>query len=168
MSTSRLEGLPVREGLTVGAAAYLGGMVLTFLFFQLAGGQTASLANAAPLATSAYFWSVLHGWLGLVTGSVTALLFSLVPGLALAATGYVLARRSADSTRSGFRRGATVTAGYLSVFLVTYGYIFARAAFSDVSGGLGGVNPLAIVLPLTFTGLLFPVAFGGLGGYLAD
>ncbi|MEF8854160.1 MAG: hypothetical protein V5A24_01490, partial [Haloarculaceae archaeon] len=59
--------------------------------------------------------------------------------------------------------GASVVVGYLGLTLVAFGYLIFLA-----SGRIGMTLDLEVVIAIVFTGILYPVLFGGLGGLIAD
>lgn len=169
-----LDGLrqqwPPRRTVLYGAVAWVSGLVLVLVILALASGGSQVLLNL-PLVSATYFWSLLHGWGGLSTGQGSLLLLATIPGLLLFGMGYYAAQRSADRPESGARRGAWITAGYLPLATVCFVWLFFRfnLLFESVGGETPGtLSPLALLLPLVITGFVFPVAFAGLGGYVAD
>lgn len=162
----------VRRGAITGAGAYVGGSILVFAFMLLAGDVLGALASAAPIASATFGYSALHGWSALADGSLPLLLFALIPAAILVGAGYSAASQTSGLAASAAKRGASVTVGYLSVSLVSTLYLFvrARSAFSGMgtTTGSGGVDVLGFALIVAFTGVLFPLAFGAVGGLLAQ
>jgi hypothetical protein len=103
----------------------------------------------------------------------TALLLAVVPGGLLTATGYLVAWRTAHLEVQGRYRGAAVTAGYMPATAIAFGYSLLRfQATADTQTGVAdlfvSLDPGFVVASVGYTGLLFPVIFGGLGGYLVE
>lgn len=169
-----LDGLrqqwPPRRTVIYGAVAWFGGLCSILVILALASGSTETLVNF-PLVFSTYYWGALHGWAGILSGQVGLLVLAGMPASLLFAVGYYAARRSADRPESGARRGAWIAAGYLPVATVCFVWLYFRlnTFFDSVAAETAvALNPFSLLLPLVFTGLVFPVAFGGLGGYVAD
>jgi hypothetical protein len=99
-----------------------------------------------------------------------------LPPLALLAAGWFVARRGTDTEQSGARRGALVALGYFPlavVTAVTSTWIPPNGVEMVRRGVGGGVTPafsigVSTVEGALLSGVVFPVAFGALGGYLAD
>ena len=79
----------------------------------------------------------------------------LVPVVLTVAAGALAAFGVAPTPREGFRAGLTVAVGYLLAVLV--------GLFVASSGGVGPSPLRALVV----AGVVYPLAFGALGGYLA-
>lgn len=95
-----------------------------------------------------------------------AIIYRLIPVLSLTAVGYLFARFSLDDQArpsDGIRAGGLLTAGYLPA--VVAGLLL----FAHRTGYVGGVVSYSVpFLPgLAIAGIVYPVVFGGLGGYLA-
>jgi hypothetical protein len=158
----------LRPGLKYGAIAWVSGVGLLLVLILVASGQRILLLQQYPVSYASLFWSGLHGWGGLLGGSPPLLVMSVVPASLLVGMGYLAARAMVDSTASGFRRGAWITAGYLP--LVVLGLVWTLVRFGLASreglGALLSVNLLGLLLPIAFAGILFPAIFGGIGGRL--
>jgi hypothetical protein len=106
------------------------------------GGVTTASGNAVLEMMSAYGYAA-----------------ALLPALLLVLAGSVLAwRSSATSASDAALAGATVTAGY--VVLSVVGAVAFTGSF------FGGVYRPNILFAVLLAGVLFPVAFGALGGLL--
>lgn len=177
------DGLPVRDGAITGAVAFLGGSALMFVFLQLIGDVVAAISSVAPVASSTLVYSLLHGW-PVLSGEVSpvVLIFSLIPAAILVAAGYSVAKKTADSRVSASKRGASVAVGYCSIAVLSLVYIVIRvqSLLNDVFGSSAGATTstaaassssadlLPLLLMIGFTGVVFPVAFGALGGIIAQ
>ncbi len=171
--------MPVGQGLKSGAFAWIGGLVLIFVFMQLLGDVVAAVSSAFPIASAAYVYSFLHGWPMVYGMPPTALVFSLIPIAILIASGYSAAQKTSGGTTNAAKRGASIVAGYFVLVLVSVLYIFVRAAslVSDVTGTstasaatetASGTDFGALLVILLFTGVVFPAVFGALGGIIAE
>jgi uncharacterized membrane protein (Fun14 family) len=100
----------------------------------------------------------------------------VLPPLALLAAGWLVARRSTDAELSGTRRGALAALGYLPLAMLTAAtstWIPPNSVKIVRRGIGGGVYPAPSIGVSTaegalLAGVVVPVAFGALGGYLAD
>lgn len=161
------------QGTIFGTLAFLGGMAFVFPLFVAAGGDLEAQALATPLAMAAFGYMLLHAWGVLFGLPPDFLAFALVPALLLALVGYVTARRTRRLDMPGRYRGAGVVFGYLPVTGLAFVYVVVR--FQQLAPD--GRSPLAVIATLDpgflvasvgYTGLLFPLLFGGLGGYVAE
>lgn len=161
---------PPRRAVLYGVVAWVTGMGIMLVILALGGDSSRGLLDF-PLVSATYFWSLLHGWAGLFSGQIALIILATIPATLLIGMGYYSAQRSAERPESGARRGAWIAAGYLPVATLCFAWLFFRlnSLVQDVVAGTpGALDPLSLLLPLVFTGFVFPVAFGGLGGYLAD
>lgn len=173
MSGGTFENVPLRRGAITGAGAFLGGAALVFFFMQLAGGVLGALSSTAPIGTAAFGYSALHGWPALYDPSVVVLLLGLIPAVILLAAGYSAASQTSGTPGTGFERGTSVVVGYLAVTVLSIGYFFVR--LQSMAGGAGssgsltsGTDFVGLGFLVLFTGILFPLLFGGLGGLIAE
>ena len=97
-------------------------------------------------------------------GSIPELVWRLAPVLALVAAGYLLASRELDADATpeeGAKMGAYVTVGYLLAV------VFGSQLFTFTDTGAGESVGVAFSQAVLLSGLLYPVLFGAIGGYLA-
>lgn len=94
--------------------------------------------------------------------SIPSPLWRLIPMGVLTGTGFLFARKTLAVTAGesdGAKRGASVVAGYLP--LVFIGSIIFEESFDEGSVGVDMIEALLLA------GLVYPIVFGALGGYLA-
>lgn len=171
MSAS-LDGVPVWTGAAVGVLAYVVGSLLVLTMLFAVGGPVGDVAGQAPLATATFGYAALHAWALFYGLAPPAIVFSLLPATILAAAGYVVARRSTASSLRAPYRGVAVTVGYLPA--AALGLLLAGRRFPSITAGETGValvdalDPVLFALSLAFTGIVFPLLFGALGGGVAE
>ncbi len=169
MDIPGLDGLPLQRGAITGALAFVAGTILVFPLLVVAGPPLRGAALSAPVAVGTFSYLVFHAWPVVLGGPPTLLLFSVLPGVILVAAGYTVASATSESARGGPARGATVVVGYLALAGLSTAYILWRGpgqtAPGDVSAGLLSV---VFVVAVVFSGVLFPLLFGGFGGMLAE
>lgn len=91
-------------------------------------------------------------------GAVPALVYYLVPPLLLVACGRrCVTATTTDTDREMFLRGASVALGYGTVVVLLLAVLLTAIDF-----GIVGLDPVRAVL---LAGIVYPVVFGGLGGY---
>lgn len=158
-SDSIADRYPIKRGVTLGATAFVGVLLVGFLL----GGLTVS--GAVVVSYLMHLWPFLQGGTG--GGAAFVLILSLVPIVVLLASGYQLTRE-ADQGGSAFGTGATVTAGYAPLALVALGYLFNGAQIGSLGMAAGTfVIKQNAAVAFLFTGILVPAVFGGLGGVIA-
>lgn len=175
--SGRFDARLLRRGAITGSGAFVGGSILVFAFMLLVGDMLGALASVAPIASATFGYNMMHAWAALLDGSPALLVFALIPAAILVGAGYSAASQTDDVEESAAARGAAVIVGYLSLTVLSVAYLFVRAssplgstggtASSTASGG-GGVDVIGLVLMIGFTGVLFPLVFGALGGRLAQ
>jgi hypothetical protein len=159
MSYGNSEGIPIRTGTVAGVVAFLVGLLVTFLVGALGVSRGLSfLVGLAPLQGAIVGFSSFHLW-PLVLGGSTGLspVWTLVPVVVLVLAGY-LTVFTAGRSSNGFRDGASVAVGYFGLTVVAF-------LLSFVDGGGGQLGQ--VLVGVLFTGVLFPVVFGGVGGAVA-
>lgn len=181
MGTQRSGGHPVRGrfdalalvpavayGLMAGLAVYL--LMVLYLaveVYALSETGMATLAGRPFLfgTLGDYYTSHLGTTSGLALGidgvdTIPALIYYLSPPVVLVVAGLRSAQNSkaADSARRTAIQGSAIVVGYLLAVLLTLG-----AFVSLVSLSLVGLDPVRIAF---VAGVVYPLAFGGLGGYL--
>jgi hypothetical protein len=152
-----------RVGIAGGAIAWILGVaiavVLLVLFSTIDGGFL------DLFATGVVFYYTFHLWpLVLVPAelSASAAVFAPVAMLVLFWAGFRTALRAETSSgRDGFYSGAAIAVGYLGMALVSL------PAFAITIESSLLADPLVTGLIVVTTGILFPVVFGGLGGWIA-
>lgn len=170
MAIGPFEDQLVKHGAIFGTIAFVAGMVLTVPLLFVAGGDLAIQARELPLAMAAFGYMLLHAWPVFLGQPPGFLLFAVIPAVLLALVGYATARRTAALSTSARYRGASVVFGYLPATALAFGYVVLRA---DVGGDVGLIGALAALDPrflltsIGYTGLLFPIVFGAIGGLLA-
>jgi len=173
MSIGPSERRLLAQGGIFGALAFVAGVLLVFPILLAAGGLLGAQTRALPLVMAAFGYMVLHAWPVLYGFPPAMLALAVVPAGLLTAVGYVTARRTAALETPGRYRGAAVVVGYLPVTAIAFAYVLVRPRLS-AAGGDGAVTTLAtldpgfVVASVGYTGILFPVIFGGLGGFVAE
>lgn len=170
MAIGYAERTVFQQGALVGAIAFVAGLVL-MLPLVLAGGGSAAGLGQSPVATLVVSYVLIHVWPVFFGFPLRILLLSALPIGLLVGAGYAAAWRTAEIEYPAHYRGAAVVVGYLALTGVGYGYTVVRLGM-EASGDPGQVaaeGSLPIVFAAVgYTGLLLPVVFGGLGGYLYD
>lgn len=166
------EDLVVRGGLG-GIVTFLVGMGLVLPLLLVGGGELGAQTRATPLAMAATGWLFLHAWPALLGLPIDVLLFSFVPATLLSVVGYVTARGTASMDLPARYRGASLVFGYFPVTLVAFAFVVVRSQLAATGepglvGVLATLDPGFLVAVLGYTGILFPVGFGGLGGYVLE
>jgi len=184
-SQSLGEKLPVVEGAVAGGAAYVVGLLLTFLLLTVDGEvdlgaseQVGTLDEVGWFFYSAHFANIETSLTvagesrtssdNLVSEASTQLpevVFYLVPILVLIALGYVVASTLGawnPSVADCAASGAAVVVGYLPLSLVG---VFLFTASTSNAGGEASVGP-DLLTSVLLVGLLFPLLFGAAGGAL--
>lgn len=186
-----LRNLPVVGGLVYGVVSYVVGLVLTVvLALGVITGETPADAyaiDAGPYGVGWLFYSVHNvgivfdfggetetvnfleqAYAATVDPSIPKIAFYLVPVVVLFVFGLVLAlQASYDSVPSGIdgaKAGASIAVGYLAMTILGAVVVFSVSPESAAQAS-GSIQPQlgsAVVL----MGVLYPVAAGGLGGYL--
>ncbi|WP_181686180.1 hypothetical protein [Halorhabdus salina] len=153
----------VRDGTATGALAWILGVVIALVFLALF--STIDGGFLDLFATSVVFYYTFHLWpLILVPAdlSASAAVFAPVAMLVLFWAGFRAAiRAETHSGRDGFARGAAIAIGYLGMAIVSL------PAFAISIEGSLLADPLVTVVIVATTGIVFPVVFGGLGGWIA-
>jgi hypothetical protein len=166
------EELVVHGGI-VGILTFVVGVGLVLPLLLVGGGDLGSQTRATPVAMAATGWLFLHSWPVLLGLPSDVLVLSVVPAALLAVVGYVTARRTATLDVPARYRGAGVVFGYFPATLVAFSYVVVRSqlaatgepALVDV---LATLDPGLLVAVVGYTGILFPVGFGGVGGYVLE
>lgn len=164
MSSATTGGSSAVKGLTNGAAAWVAGLFITFVVGVLGLSFGLSfLINVAPVVGTIAGYFSLH----LSALNSVSIVFVLLPAGLLVASGYHVA---ANSPGPGFVQGASVAIGYFAAALLSVG-ILVVVGVGNSSGQSSAVSTetvLSLAVDLVVAGLLFPVAFGGLGGVLGS
>jgi len=160
MSTTATNDVSFGTGAGVGAAAWVVGVVLTFIIGQLGISQGLSFLIAmAPIQGSLLAYQGIHTWFISGTGGGGIfMILTLVPILILIGAGYYVA--SQERGDNGFMTGASVAAGYLAMTVL--GLVILL-----VMGG-GAINIVDALIGIILAGVVFPVVFGGIGGLVAE
>lgn len=162
------EGL-LRQGALVGAIAFVAGLVFVLPLVLAGGGGPAAGFWERPVATLVVSYMLLHVWPVFFGFPMRILVLSAIPVGLLLAAGYVTARRTVAVDYPGHYRGAAVAVGYVALTGVGYGYTVVRlgvAAGGDIGQVAAGGSLPVVIAGVGYTGMLLPVVFGGLGGYL--
>lgn len=162
--------IPIQAAAVYGFIAGLGTYVAVVLFLGL---HVLSMANATigGVGARAFLFGTLGDFFGShlgVTdgvvlgvagvGTVPGPVYYLVPPLLLAWCGRRCALATTASTdQEAFLQGASVVLGYCLVVSIALAVLYGAAEFP-----LLGLNPLGALL---LAGLVYPLVFGGLGGY---
>lgn len=159
MSAASADDVPIETGASVGAGAWVAGVVLTFVVGQLGLSQALSLIiGFAPLRGTLSAYSAFHTWFLSGTGGSMFLVFTLIPIVLLVGAGFFVASNNRAS--NGFATGASVAVGYLAMTVLSIVLLFVL--------GSGGVQIVDLLISIVLAGVVFPVVFGGLGGLAAD
>ena len=153
-----------QNGAIAGAAAYVAGIVLTLLIgFAGLSGAFSLFVGFAPVVGTVSLYSMLHLWPHILggTGLGSILVWTLLPVVVLVAAGYWVA----STNDGGFTEGASVAIGYFVLSVIGF---LVLLVMGNSSGGSATGDILAIGLGLLFTGIVFPVVFGGIGGLIAE
>lgn len=167
MSQATSDGVPVQLGVAVGAAAWIVGIVLTFILGQAGISQVLSLIIGFLGFTGALvsYWA-FHNWF-IGSGATQAggfALFTLVPIILLVISGYYVASKERlASSGDAFKTGASVAVGYFILAVLTIVYLMTMGG-----SGSGVQLNLDLAIGLLIAGVIFPVVFGGIGGAIAD
>lgn len=169
-------GIPVRRAAVLGGVAFVATYVLTGIAGLVA--SDSSLSEFTSDGVSIPLWKVA-GWVfysahgGEVdvsvggssagVGFVSSPLIYALPPIVLVAVGYVLASESDSATRNAMlKRSATIAVGY--GLLSTVGVFLTKYSISMIVTLRVEPDPVTGIL---FAGILFPVAFGAVGGAIA-
>lgn len=146
-----------------GTLAWMLGVAVAVVLLALFSRLGTDLAVLLP--ASVVFYYTFHLWpLVLVPAelSANAVIFAPVAMVVLFWAGFRTSLRTdAASGRDGFRRGATVTIGYLGLAVLSLAAFSLSVQTSPLS------DPFGTAIILSSTGVAFPVVFGGLGGWIA-
>ena len=173
--------LPILRGAVVGALAFVAGYALTLVLARVAGGLTGArdpfglaglvfystqlVSGTVALPTGPESFNALHD----ITSTIPKLVYYVVPVAVLVGGGYLLVSRLAAggdlSRRAGARAGATLVVGYLPFVAVGAVLFTTRFRLSDPFRTVVlSPDPVSAVV---LAGLVYPLALGALGGYLA-
>lgn len=174
-------GLPLPTGAVFGALAFVVGYLLTVLLTAVAGGL---IGSRDPLALSGLVFYGAHFVVGAVdwptgaqamyaldeiSSTIPKLVYYLVPVGVLTGTGYLLVnrlpQRDSLTPRSGAKAGMSIVVGYLPLVVVGALLISTRVVSATTfESAFWRVN---LVSAVVLAGLVYPLALGALGGYLA-
>ena len=176
--------VPIRKGATAGVVAYITGLLLVGILGIVdpetdpgpGGAETVTdigllfyashfVDMRTTTETSAGTESETYSLFAESATQIPALGFSLVPAVVLLVTGYVVASRFGDGSESSrsVLAGASVVIGYLPLAL-------AGTALFEYAGGFEGYHVTIgpdLAQSIALAGLLFPLVFGAIGGYVA-
>lgn len=179
-SQSLTDKLPVVEGAVAGAAAYVVGLILTFLLLtvdsdvELGTGEPGTLDEVGWFFYSSHFANIEVSIGGesssdnIVSEASTQIpepVFYLIPMLVLVAVGYFVVSTLDmwnPSVSDCAQAGATVVVGYLPLAIVGV-FLFTTSQ----SGGPVEAGP-ELLTSVLLVGLLFPLLFGAAGGVLSS
>lgn len=164
------DDLVVHGGL-VGILAFVVGMALVLPLLLVGGGELGTQARATPVAMAATGWLFLHAWPALLGLPPDVLLFSALPAVLLAVVGYVAAGRTATLDIPARYRGAGIVFGYFPTTIIAFSFVIVRSQLAATGQPrlldvLSTLDPGLLVGVVGYTGILFPVGFGGVGGYV--
>ncbi|GAB7018666.1 hypothetical protein [Halostagnicola bangensis] len=178
-----VDGLPLKQGAIVGAGTFVVGYIATFVLATIdseieLGEEESTFEMIGLLFYNAQFVDMeLSGLNGTETFNILSeestqipeLVFNLVPIVLLVAGGYVLATRVLETRQAnegGAKLGASIVVGYLPLaFLGTI--LFEETAEGGLFGGSVTLAPETLPA-IVLAGILLPLAFGAIGGYLAQ
>lgn len=186
-----LRSLPVVGGIGYGVVSYVLGLVLTFvLALGAIGGEVPAdtyASDAGPYGLGWLFYSIHNvdivisvagrtetvnfleqAYATPVDPGIPKIAFYLLPLVVLFVAGLLLAIRAPyDSVPSGIdgaKAGASVAVGYL--VMTVLGAVVVFSVSPDSATQSGSIQP-QLGSAVIVMGLLYPIAAGGLGGYLA-
>lgn len=161
-------GRLARLGAITGAGAFLGGTLLVYVSLRTIGGAAGLLARIEPIAAPAWGYAAMHASSAVWLGEPALLALAVVPAGILAWAGAAAARRTSDVPVSSPVRGAAVAVGYFGLTALSALFLAVRSGAGEVyEASFGGeFHLLPVGLTLVLAGVVFPLAFGGLGGYL--
>lgn len=177
----RLRDAFVLRGALVGGLAFLVGYALTVLLARVTG---ALIGTREPFEVAGLVFYGAHfvsGTLSLPTGvqavdaigevssTVPKVVFYLVPVVVLTAASYLFVSRLDESERrsprAGARAGVSIVAGYLP--LAVSGALLVSVAVPGAASFWATVWRVDLFGAVVLAGVVYPVAFGALGGSLA-
>lgn len=159
------EGLrSLRPSVVAGARAWVIGLTVAVVLLALFSGF--STDPGTLFSTGVVFYFTFHLWPLVFVPSglgATAAIFAPFTMVLLFWSGFrTTVRADLHHEESGFRYGARITIGYLALALLSAPILFYTVEVSPLE------DPLVTVAILVTTGVLFPVVFGGLGGWIAE
>lgn len=165
--SSATNGMPVQQGAVVGAVAFIAGLILTLIIGMAGLSQGLGLLVAfSPLLGTVSAFLFVHLWPVVMGGGAGSfLVWTIIPIIVLLVSGYYVGSNY-DGSSSGFVAGASVTVGYL--ILTILGFLLLLAMGGGGSQANMGVQIGQLIVGIIFTGIIFPVVFGGIGGAIAD
>jgi hypothetical protein len=159
MATAWIESVSIRESIVSGVATWLAGLVLTVSVALLGLSEAIYILTYFDMVNGTIIGYVgLHTWF--IDNVISAVWLTILPVGLLVLSGISLAPGTTGDPVTGFKHGATITAGYLPMAVVSIYFV------SDFLAASGGTTHL--LLSSAVTGIAFPVVFGGLGGALAE
>ena len=158
-----LAELPWKRAGAYGVVAWLVGAIITTLVLLLSTGGAVGgvtfLQQAIAFFLATHLWPLLLG--GAIAGTGTAVLYTPATAMVCFVTGFKLVPTvGAETPGEGFRIGASIAAGYAGMTLLA---IVALVGVTSIT--VSQIPLLGIVF--VATGLAFPVALGGFGGWFA-
>ncbi len=179
-SGSAAEEAPMKEGAIAGAGAFVAGFVgvavLAFVDSEIEIGESEFgtftelgwFFYASHYVDMSYSFGPETETQSLFADGSTQIpevVFYLVPAIVLVGVGFWLANQFADLADSGdsIVSGAAVVIGYLPLVAVGTFLFEESESMGDFSMSIGP----DLVQSLVFAGLIFPIVFGAIGGYLA-
>ncbi|WP_135661688.1 hypothetical protein [Halorhabdus rudnickae] len=152
----------LRKGARAGAVAWVLGVAVAFVLWWLfasGGGPIRFLASAIVFYYAFHLWPAVPL---LTAGNAIFAVFAPISMLLLFWAGFRTAiGADAPTGADGFRRGASVVAGYLPMAVLS----LPAFALSVGTSPLADLFSTAAIVGIT--GVAFPLVFGGLGGWLA-
>ena len=153
-----------RPLIVAGAGAWLIGVTVSIVLLALFSGFSSNPGRLLSAGVVFYFtfhlWPVIFVSSGL--GAATAVFAPFTMVLLFWSGFKTTLRADLHHEDNGFRYGATIATGYFSLMLLSAPVFFLAA----------GVSPLDDVVVsagiLATTGIVFPIVFGGLGGWIAE
>lgn len=187
-SEGLLGGLPFKRGALAGALAFVVGYVCTFVLYQLDDGFTIQEADDvgtfemvglvfysghfAEIRTTVEFdgqtESETFDLFSEASTDLPELVYHLVPVLLLVGAGYLIVNNVNvwEGTEAALS-GATVVVGYLPLAVIG-SFLFSTSVTDDAVGEMVDVSASPeLVSSILLVGLLFPLLFGALGGFLS-
>lgn len=176
-----LRDLPLFRGAIFGLLAFVVGYALTLLLARVAGALigareplefaglvffgTHFVSETADLPTGIQALSAL----GEMTSTIPKVVYYLVPVVVLTAGSYLMVNRLTDresrSPEAGAKAGMTLVVGYLP--LVVLGALLFSIPIYTAAPFASSAWQADLVSAVVLAGLVYPLAFGALGGYLA-
>jgi hypothetical protein len=159
---SAQSNIDVRQGALFGAGAYLLSLAATILAIELEVPDELLVYQLYGNFEGYLSAQLYIHELGILSGGevwIEVLLWTLITISILLAVGFSAASRAAVGSGDGFRQGASITIGYLTLAALATIYLYSQ---------FDSINMSNLLIELVVTGVVYPVVFGGVGGAVAE